>query len=188
MGSDVGVSNVNFFFMMRCFPIHNAAICYWYVKENTSRKQCITCWTSSTPTLWWHLHVEILCHVWPQPVKFQNLIYARVVQWGQVRCQCCLRLIVGLASIHQAAGGWKTTFSLFLKFPALLSPYLWIQDHSPMPGVVHVLQVVPLDFLASRCSLWWLLACGIISQLSNTEPVLTSIDSEIISEKRINKN
>lgn len=31
MGSDVGVSNVNFFFTMRCFPIHNDAICYWFV-------------------------------------------------------------------------------------------------------------------------------------------------------------
>ena len=77
---------------------------------------------------------------------------------------------------------WHPGTSTSMPAPCLLCQYspCFTQDHSPMPGVVHVLQddqVVPLDFLASRCSL-----CGIISQLSNTEPVLTSIDSEIISE------
>ena len=49
-------------------------------------------YASEERVLWKHFNLEVLCHVWHQPVKFQNLIYARVVQWGQVRCQCCLRL------------------------------------------------------------------------------------------------
>ena len=53
-------------------------------------------------------------------IKFMQEQFNGDMYIANAVCVSTFGLVLGLASIHQAAGSWKTTFGLVLKFPPLL--------------------------------------------------------------------
>ena len=53
-------------------------------------------------------------------IKFLQAQFNGDMYIANAICFSTFGLVLGLASIHRASGKWKTTFSLALKFPALL--------------------------------------------------------------------
>ena len=59
--------------------------------------------------------------LWRQfKIKFLSAQFNGDMYIANAICVSTFGLVLGLASIHRASGSWKTTFSLALKFPALL--------------------------------------------------------------------